>query len=528
MGVADLIVQNANVLTVDDGRPRAEAFAVANGAFLAVGSTDEVRDLAGGGTEEVDLKGKTVVPGFIDAHLHALSSGIAHVRSVDCDLRSIGEIQEALRQRASETPKGEWVRGFKFDDTKTAESRFLRRADLDAVSVDHPIYVSHRAGHHGFVNSRALDVAGLDRDTPDPAGGEFERDPGTGELTGVAAERAMGPFSALIPPVTEADRRAGLVRICEMFNAAGLTSVHDAIVSDRDLVTYQKGYADGDLTLRVNALMWHTHLDALISAGIRGEFGDAMLRIGGIKMLADGAIAGRSAWLSQPYEGTDSDYGIRVMAPEELEPLAEKIHKAGFQICVHANGDAAIDMTLTAYEKAVASSPRPDSRHRIEHCTLVNPDLLDRMKRLGCVATPFCTYVYYHGEKMRFYGEERLKWMFAQRSFIDNGIVSTGSTDYVPGPFEPLTGIQSCVTRTDSNGKVWGANQRITVAEALRCYTLNGAYASFEENVKGSITPGKLADFVVLGEDITKTDTAAIKDIPIEMTVVGGRVVHRA
>jgi len=378
------------------------------------------------------------------------------------------------------------------------------------------------------VNSKALAVAGVDKNTPDPPGGRFERDPETGELTGVAAERAMGPFSSKIPPVTEVDRRAGLVRICEMFSAAGLTSVHDAIVSSTNMETYQKGLSAGELTLRVNALMWHTHLDALIDAGIRGGFGDEMLRIGGIKMLGDGAIAGRTAWLSKPYEGSEDDYGIPVMTPEELEPLAERVHKAGFQICVHANGDAAIDMTLTAYEKAMASEPRPDPRHRIEHCTVVNPDILARMKRLGCLATPFCTYVYYHGEKMKYYGEDRLAWMFAQRSFIDQGIVSTGSTDYVPGPFEPLMGIQSCVTRTDSDGTVWGANQRITVEEALRCYTLNGAYASFEEDIKGSISPGKLADFVVLGDDITRVDPHTIMDVPIEMTVLGGKVVYTA
>ena len=523
----NLVVVNANVITMDEACPRAEGFAVVNGRFFAVGSADLIRGLIESGTEVLDLNGKTVVPGLIDAHLHALKSGISHVRSVDCDLRSIGEIQTALKERVRATPKGEWVLGFKFDDTKTAENRFLTRLDLDAVSTEYPIYVSHRAGHHGFVNSAAMAMVGVDRNTPDPPGGEFARDASTGELTGVAAERAMEPFSAKIPPVTEEDRRAGLVRICEMFNAAGLTSVHDAIVSSSDLDTYQKGYADGELTLRANLLMWHTHLDALVGSGIRGGFGDEMLRIGGIKMIADGAIAGRSAWLSQPYEESEDDHGIQVMVLEELEPLAERVHKAGFQVCVHANGDAAIDMTLTAFEKAMTSSPRPDPRHRVEHCTVINPELLERMKRLGCVATPFCTYVYYHGEKMRFYGEERLKRMFAQRSFIDQGIVSTGSTDYVPGPFEPLLGIQSCMTRTDSDGKMWGENQRITVEEALRCYTLNGAYASFEEDIKGSITPAKVADFVVLGEDLTEVDVHAIKDIPIEMTVVGGKTVYR-
>ena len=182
------------------------------------------------------------------------------------------------------------------------------------------------------------------------------------------------------------------------------------------------------------------------------------------------------------------------------------VHRAGFQVCVHANGDVTIDMVLTAYEKAQAAFPREGIRHRLEHCTVVNPDLLRRMKALGCVATPFCTYVYYHGEKLPFYGEERASWMFAQRSFLDAGIISTGATDYPPGPFEPLLGIQSCVTRADSTGRVWGPEQRVSVEEALRLYTLHGAYASFEEKEKGSIEVGKLADLVVLGADPAAVD----------------------
>ena len=245
-------------------------------------------------------------------------------------------------------------------------------------------------------------------------------------------------------------------------------------------------------------------------------------------MVSDGAIAARTAYLSEPYIGSDDDHGILAMSPEETEEKVMEMHRAGFQVCIHANGDLAIDMVLTAYEKAQAAYPRRDPRHRIEHCTLVNPDLLRRMKALGTVATPFCTYVYYHGEKMPFYGEERLKWMFAQRSFIDSGIVSTGATDYPPGPFEPLMGIQACVTRTDSSGKVWGENQRVSIEEALRLYTLNGAYASFEEQSKGSVEAGKLADLVVLGADPTQVDPMTIKDIQIERTIVGGEAVYEA
>jgi len=523
---ADLVVLNANVMTMDPAQPRAQALAARHGRFVAVGSAQEVRGLAGPDTRVLDLAGRTVIPGFIDAHLHVLSSGIAHVASVDCDLRSIGEIQEALRARASETPEGEWVQGFKYDDTKTAEGRFLTVDDLDAVSRDHPVFVSHRGGHVYFANRKAYDVAGVGRDTPDPPGGKYVRDDRTSELTGVVLERATAPFTRLMPPTTDEDRREGLRRICRMLNRAGITSVHDAIVSPADLQTYQEGRGAGELTLRVYALMWHTAFETLRESGVRTGFGDALLRIGGVKLIADGAISGRTAWLSRPYEGSETDFGLRAIEPSELEAKALEFHRAGFQICVHANGDAAIEMVLDAYEKAMVAHPRPDPRHRVEHCTVVTPAILDRMARLGCIATPFCTYVYYHGEKMRYYGEERLQWMFAQRAFIDRGIVSTGATDYVPGPFEPLMGVQSCVTRTDMSGKVWGESQRVSVEEALRLYTQNGAYAAFEEADKGSVTPGKLADLVVLGEDPTVVDPLSIADIPVEYTVLGGEVVH--
>ena len=524
---ADTIIRNANIITIDPDRPQAQSLAMRHGRFIAVGSNDDVAGLEGPGTKILDLSGKTVLPGFIDAHIHVLSSGIRHVMAADCSLPSISAIKDAMRQQIELTKSGEWVQGFKFDDTKTEENRFLTRQDLDEVSTELPILVSHRAGHVYYLNSKALETAGFTRDTPDPVGGRFGRDPSSGELDGVVYERAIEPVRYNhLPTVTPEDRRRGLQRICQMLTPVGLTSVHDARVTNDEMLTYQEGRDNGDLTLRAYLLMAHDHFPALRDAGLKTGFGDDRLRLGGIKMVADGAIASRTAYLSEPYEGSPCDHGILAIPPDEIERQVMEIHKAGFQVCIHANGDLTIDMVLSAYEKAQAAYPRPDPRHRVEHCTLVNTDLLNRMKALGAVATPFCTYVYYHGEKMKFYGEERLSWMFAQRSFLDHGVVATGATDYPPGPFEPLLGIQSCVTRIDSTGKIWGANQRVTVEEALKIYTINGAYASFEENTKGSIEPGKLADLVVLGADPTKVDPETIKDIPVEMTIVGGKAVY--
>ena len=524
---ADTVIRNANVITINPRQTPAAALAILNGRIVAVGTAADVSNLVGPGTEVLDLTGKTVLPGFIDAHIHVLNSGIRHVMAADCDLPSIAAIQAALAERVASTPAGQWVQGFKFDDTKTAENRFLFREDLDAVSVHHPVMVAHRAGHIYYLNSAALRAAGFNNETTDPPGGRLGRNPDTGELNGVVYERAIEPVRfGLIPPETPEIRRQGLTTICRMLNRAGLTSVHDARVVQEELATYQEGRDAGDLSLRVYVLMYYPHFPALREAGLKTGFGDDLLRLGGIKMVADGAIAARTAYLSEPYIGSDCDHGILAMEPDEIEQNVMQMHEAGFQVCIHANGDVAIDMVTRAYEKAQKAFPRNDPRHRVEHCTLVNPEILNRMRALGTIATPFCTYVYHHGEKMPFYGEERLKWMFAQRSFLDYGVVSTGATDYPPGPFEPLLGIQSCVTRTDSRGNVWGANQKVSVEEALKLYTINGAYASFEEDLKGSLEPGKLADLVVLGADPTEVDPMTIKDIAVERTIVGGRTVY--
>ncbi len=526
---AETVIKNANVITIDTRMPRAEAIAISGGKIAGVGSNQDMEGLTGPGTRILDVGGKTVLPGFIDAHTHVMSSGVRHVAQADCAKPSIAAIQDALREQASKKRPGEWVQGFNFDDTKTSENRFLNRADLDAVSREHPIFVAHRAGLVYYFNSKALEAAGYNRDTQPPPGGYLEKDPATGELTGVVYQHAAEWVEReLIPHPTDDDRRNGLKIIMDMYAKAGATTVHDAMVSADEFRVYQEARQKGELPLRVYLLMHHSHFPALRDAGVRSGFGDDRLRLGGIKISVDGGIASRTAYLSSPYEGSQDDRGFLAVGPEETERKVMEWHRAGFQICIHANGDSAIEQVLTAYEKVQAEYPRTGIRHRIEHCTVVNPDILRRMRSLGCVATPFCTYVYYHGEKMQYYGKERVEWMFAQRSFIDGGIVSTGAADYPCGMYPPLMGIQACVTRTDMHGNVWGPSQRVTVEEALKIYTINGAYASFEEGVKGSIEVGKLADLVMLAEDPTAVEAEAIIDIPVEMTMVGGEIVHEA
>ena len=525
---ADLLIRNANVVTVDPRQPRARAMAIAGGRFLAVGSDDDVRSLATSGTRVVDLEGKTVLPGFIDAHSHPAAAGRLHRKRVDCDLRSIAEIQAGSRARADKTPAGEWVLGFKYDDTKTREGRPLTRADLDAAAPAHPVFITHRGGHTAYVNTPAYRAAHIAENTPDPPGGHFDRD-AAGRLNGRVKERAADAFEAVIPSTETADDyREGVKLISRMMSRAGVTSVHDAYGTPADLRAYQDARDAGELSLRIYCLIGSAHLDAMLAAGVRTGLGDEWVRVGAVKMTCDGSISERTARLREPYVGRPDDRGMFVSTPDELYTTLAKAHAAGWQLGVHANGDEAIALVLDLYERLQRERPRRDPRFRLEHCTVVDDHLVARIRALGAIPTPFSTYVYYHGEKMAEYGAARLDRMFALRSFLDAGVRATQASDYPPGPFEPMMALQSEVTRTDMKGTVWGAKQRITLEEAIRVGTLHGAYASFEERQKGSIEAGKLADLVVLGRDPLREPPGSLVTIPVERTMVGGRWVFEA
>ncbi|MCS5579993.1 MAG: amidohydrolase [Gammaproteobacteria bacterium] len=522
----DYVVINAKVFTIDEDQPQAEAFAVKGDRFTAVGSSSDIRNLASSGTETIDAEGMTVVPGFIDAHSHPSSAGVNELVQVNADLRSITEIKEVLRQRAAITQEGQWVRAFKYDDTKLAEGRPINRFDIDEVVPNHPAVVGHRGGHTGVYNSMALALAGVTSETPDPPGGRFYRD-SNGVLTGLAAERARYVFNSLIPSdSTREQRRDGVKLITELMTKAGLTSVHQTGASRNDMIAYQDARADGGMRFRMYLFPRVQLFEDLVNAGIRSGFGDEVLRIGAVKFSADGSASERTMRMSTPFEGRPDDYGILTMSQEEIHEAVENAHRNDFQIGIHANGDVTIEMVLNAYERVQRLWPRNDPRHRIEHCSLVNPALLQRIKDLGVIPAPFYTYVHYHGNKWVEYGEEKMRWMFAHKSFLDYNIPVAPASDYTPGPFEPMMALQSMVTRKDFDGRVWGPNQRITIDQAMRICTLNGAYASFEENIKGSITAGKLADFVILADDPHDVDPDNIKNIEIVRTVVGGTTMY--
>jgi predicted amidohydrolase YtcJ len=532
---ADLVVFNAKVYTVDSRLPKADAFAVKANRFLAVGNSAEIKSLTGKRTQVFDAKQMTIVPGFIDCHNHAPGEVLLYNVLVGnpfvVEFVTIDSIVAKLRAKAQETPQGTWVEGYFFDDTKVKDGRLLNVHDLDLVSKDLPVVVYHRGGHTSFFNSKALEMADINKNTPNPAGGTFDRD-ANGNLNGRVTDRAqyvfnrVGKRTTFTPEEKSQRARDGLAYISKQFVRYGVTSVHH---EGGDLFALQQVRAHGDLLHRVSYEASGKVLDSMIASGIETGFGDEWIRFGATaEHTVDGSFSERTMALSTPYPGVEPPYKGNITETQaDLNAWIERVHRAGIQVNCHANGDVAIDMVLTAVERAQRLFPRADARPKITHCTLINDDLLRRMKAGGVVPAAFTTYAYYNSDKFKYYGEELMKRCMAYRSFLDAGIVAAAGSDFSPGPFDPRMAIQGMVTRTGWDGKTWGANQRITVEEALRVNTINGAYNSHEEAIKGSITAGKLADFVVLSDDLFTAEPAKIKDIEIVRTVVGGATVYQ-
>jgi predicted amidohydrolase YtcJ len=522
----DVVLHSGRFYTVQPGNPQVTAIAIRDGRILAVGADKDVLAMAGKKTRRVDLAHRRVLPGFNDAHAHPWASGLEQLKKVACDKTSIDEILVALRTRAADTPPGRWVQGYLYDDGKTP--RPLTRADLDAAVPDHPVIVTHRGGHTAYVNSAALAQAAVTAATPDPPGGRFEHS-ADGQLNGRVLDAAMQPMLDKIPhELTREDHKNAVGVISKLYASYGITSACEADTSPDGLQGYQDARDSGELLYRAYCHMDVSYLDRYIAAGLHTGFGDSMLRIGGIKQYADGSIAERTAWLAEPYSGLPNYFGVESGTRETLYEHSRKAWQAGFQLCTHANGERAIDRMLGVYEQLQSEAPRRDPRFRLEHCTVVTPELISRIRAVGAIPIPFAGYVNFHGDVMHFYGDERLKRMFAYRSFIDAGLRPPTSSDYTASPPSPMLWLYSMTTRRDPTGHVWGDNQRITLPEAVRSATLDGAYASFEEYDKGTIEPGKLADLVVLEEDPFTAAAEQWLGIKVERTMLGGRWIYES
>ena len=535
--VADLVVFNAKIYTVDPDAPRAEAFAIKSGLFFAVGTSADIKSLIGPKTQTYDAQQMTILPGFIDTHNHGGGEGLLYNVLVgnpyDVEFVTIQSIIDKLRARSAICPAGTWVEGYFFDDTKLKDDRPLNIHDLDKVSTEHPVAVRHRGGHTTFYNSKAFELANITKNTPNPFGGTYDRD-AAGALNGRVTDRAAAPFNNVGKRTTyaaaEKEKRQleGVAFISQKFVEYGLTTVHHD--EDGVLAAMQQQRAAGKLLHRVSYEPTGDLLESMIKEGIQTGFGDDWIRLGATsEHTVDGSFSERTMAISTPYLGISPPYyGNLTETQEDLNAWAERIHRAGIRLNCHANGDVAIDRVLTAYERALKLKPRPNARPKITHCSLINDDLIRRMKAMDAVPAEFSTYPYYNSDKFHFYGKEMMSHMTALRTMINAGITPAAGSDFSPGPFSPLMAIQAMVTRTGWNNETWGANQKITVEEAIRVNTLNGAYNACEEAVKGSITTGKLADFVVLADDPHTVEPLKIKNIKIVRTVVGGNTVYQA
>jgi predicted amidohydrolase YtcJ len=540
---SDLAILNGNIITVDDKNPHAEALAVKNEKIVMIGSNVAIQETIGKDSKVIDAQGKTVTPGFIDAHLHPIPlydyNSIQHELYVGPDsVKTIDELLTALANKAKITPKGEWVLANRYDEV--AMGRHPTRYDLDRVSTEHPIYVGHVSGHIGVANSKALADAKLTGSTPNPEGGIYDRDQ-NGELTGILWEKAGKMVKVLghpIPPPSVEENNEAVTNLFNRFLSKGITSVGNATGTADSIKIFSDALKAGRSTVRVYEMMrnrdprWVEAFPLLNKLNIRTGFGNEWLKIGPMKIIQGNAYSGRTALLYEPYDmvnpktGKQDYYGLPVqISQEEMDAWVMEVHRAGYQICIHSNGDLEMDQVLNSYERALKAYPRENHRHRIEHAAVMNQSILERIKRLGVIPVVFA-YTYEHGEKMASYGEGRQDMMLAFRSCLDLGIPVASHSDYGVSAADPLLRIYCMVTRKSKEGKVYGAAQAISAREALRIWTLGNAFAAFEEDSKGSLEVGKWADMAILSDDPTAVSSDAIKDILVEKTIVGGKIVY--
>ena len=530
---ASLVLLNGRIWTVNDRQPRAEAVACLGSRIVAVGSSAEIRKWIGAGTEVIDLGGKLVLPGFNDAHVHFFSGG-ENLASVQLrDAKSEDEFRQRIAEFAAKQPAGRWITGGDWDHENWTPARLPTRQSIDAVTAGHPVFVDRLDGHMALANSQALKLAGITRDTPDPPGGTIVRN-AAGEPTGVLKDAAMGPMVRAIPEPS-GDRIADGVRAAMRYAAEnGVTSVQDMSAAPEILRVYQTLLARSELTVRISGHQPLAEWQRLAAVGLRADFGGEKLHIGALKGFADGSLGSATALFFEPYLDAPNTAGLAnsEMIPEsKMQSHILDADRAGLQVAVHAIGDKANHLVLGMYEEAVRQNGARDRRFRIEHAQHLRIEDIPRFGKLHVIASmqPYhCIDDGRWAEKR--IGPERAKGTYAFRALLDSGAMLAFGSDWDVAPMVPLMGIYAAATRRTLDGKHpdgWVPEQKITVAEAIRAYTMGSAYASFDEKIKGSIEPGKLADMVVVSDDILSMPAVEIEKTRVETTVFDGKVIYR-
>ncbi len=527
---ADLALLNGNIITVSMDLSSAQAVAIRGGVIIKVGTDDEVRPLIGEETKVIDLGQKLAIPGFIDAHIHAFGVGSAlTMRALDLRGLTKEQILEKVAQRAKTVEKGVWISGRGWDQAYWKVKTFPTRYDLDAVAPDNPVGLSPVYGHSGWYNSTALRISHIDKNTRDPDGGRILRD-ARGEPTGMLIEKAQRLIVRSRDAERPGDKESNFRLAMEQFKKWGLTGIQDAGADRGSLEVYEKLSQNGELTVRVYAMV-SAGSDAFEETLSRGPRVDNFFTVRAVKMLIDGALGPRGALLFEPYSDSPETSGLQMMTDAEAYSIIDKSLKKGFQVCSHAIGDKAVRLMLDLYQRALKENQVRDPRLRIEHSSVIQPEDVHRFRELNVIPSmqPVFLGEYGRWSEARL-GTERLNNVLPLRRLLDAGAIIAGGTDYTSSDSgDPLINFYAAVTRKSPYGvpKALNERERVTRDEALRMLTLDAAYAAYEENIKGSIQAGKLADLVVLSKDIMKIDEEEILKTEVSMTILNGKIIYQ-
>ena len=526
------VFYNGTIYTMDERLPVASAIVTGGGRIIFTGGTDEALRMAGEGAERIDLGGSCVVPGLTDAHAHFTGYAVQRHRVDLTGTVSIDEVRSRIAEFIRDVAPGGWVLGRGWDQNDWPDKRYPNRTDLDVVTTDLPVFVRRVCGHAAVANSRALELAGIDEGTPDPPGGRIERD-GDGRPTGLLFEEAMSLVRDIVPPHTADEMKSFLREAAHECLSAGLVGVHEMGISPEEARIYRELYDAGELPFRITA-----YLDApeggipeAVRTDLESPADGEFFRIVGVKFYADGSLGARSAALLEDYSDDPGNRGMLVTGPEELYAGIRECHGLGLQAAVHAIGDRGIRTVLDIYERILDEHPRGDARHRIEHAQVVHPSDIGRFFELGVIPSmqfTHCTSDMPWAEERL--GRERIPGAYAWRSLLDSGCRIPGGSDFPVESIDPLLGLYAAVTRMDISGEPrggWYHDQCLTMEEAVRAFTADAAYAVHLEGDRGGISPGKLADFVVLSRDIMEIDPALVPEVDVTMTVLGGEIVYR-
>lgn len=528
---ADLIVTNAKLYTVDKSHPRAEAVAVIGTRIVAVGTAAEIDAWRGPNTRVIDARGRLVLPGFNDAHVHFISGGL-QLDSVQLnDAESPEEFARRIGNFAKRTPKGEWITGGDWDEEKWSPPHLPPKELIDSVTPDTPVFVNRYDGHESLANSAALKLAGVTAKTPDPPGGTIVRD-AQGNPTGVLKDAAQGYVWKVAPPLSHERRLRAAQRALAYAARLGVTSLQDMGPDPEDVAVYSELAERGELTSRIYAVPPMALVDDQVKVGLRHAWGSDSLRLGALKAFADGSLGSTTAYFFEPYTDAPNTRGLLNSEMIPLSKMRDRMMKgdaAGLQLCVHAIGDAAISQILDLYAELEKAHGTADRRWRIEHSQHVAPKDFDRYAQLHVIASVQPYHAIDDGRwAKRRIGPERIKTTYAFRTFLDKGVRLALGTDWTVAPLNPMLTLYAAVTRATLDGKNpngWVPEQKLKLAEAIEAYTMGSAFAEFQENRKGSLTPGKLADMVIVSDDLFAIDPKHIRDVQVDTTIVGGRVV---